>query len=141
MTFGLRYGELPSYLRISYIFAQLLILCHIALLGILIYWQTMEPENLTYKAWLKVPMHLSFFENMSTAAIVFGLIVVAQLICLFLYTSWIFEQGKKIYYITLGMLLIGLWSYFMLPALILLCLMLPEASLHHFGILNFEDLF
>lgn len=141
MTFGLRYGELPGYLRIAYIFAQLLILCHIALLGILIYWQMMEPDNLMYKAWLKAPMHLSSFDSVTTASVIFGILLVAQLVCLFLYTTWMFEQGKKIYYVAFAMMVVGLWTYFMLPALILLGLMLPEISLHHFGILNFEDLF
>lgn len=141
MTFLLRYGELPAYLRTAYVFSYLLILCHIVVLGILIYWQTMEPSNLAYKAWFKAPMHLSSFDSTTTAAVVFGILVFAQLIGLFLYTSWMFEQGKKIYYVTAAMLVIGLWTYFMLPALILLALMLPEVSLHHFGLLSFEDLF
>ncbi len=141
MSFLLRYRELPRYLRLSYIFSFLLILCHVAVSGILVYWQAFEPENLAYKAWFKGPMHLELFDSTTTAAIIFGIFLTAQLIGLFLYITWMFEQGKKIYYLVFGMIVAGIWTYFLLPGIILLGLMLPEASLHHFGVLSFEDLF
>ena len=141
MTFMLHYNVLPAYLRIAYIFSVLLIICHIVALAAILYWQLVEPTNLTFKYWFKAPLHLDVFDSVATAAVVGALFLVAQLIGLFMFTSWIFQQGKKCYYLVFGLVVIGIWTYFMLPGIILLALMLPEASLHHFGLLSFEDLF
>lgn len=141
MTFLLRFFELPSYLKGAYVFAVLLIVVQILMLSALLYWQIVDPENLTFKIWLKGPLHLDFFNSTMTAVIISALLWIGQLIALFLYTSWMFEQGKKIYYLVFALVIVGIWTYFLVPALILFGLMLPQASLHHFGLLSFEDLF
>ena len=141
MTFMLHYNGLPPYLRFAYIFSVLLIVCHIVALAALLYWQLVEPTNLTFKYWFKTPLHLDVFDSVTTAAVVGALFLVAQLIGLFMFISWIFQQGKRVYYLVFGLVVIGIWTYFMLPGIILFALMLPEASLHHFGLLSFEDLF
>lgn len=141
MTFMLRYNELPSYLRIAYIFSILLIVFHLVALATLLYWQLVEPTNLTFKYWFKAPLHLAVFDSVITATVVGALFLVAQLIGLFLFISWIFQQGKKTYYLVFGLVVLGIWTYFLLPGIILFALLLPEASLHHFGLLSFEDLF
>lgn len=141
MTFLLRFSKLPSYLKCAYILAVLLIIVHILGLSALLYWQIVDPENLTFKIWLKGPLHLDFFDSTMTAVIISALLWIGQLVALFLYTSWMFQQGKKIYYLVFALVVIGIWTYSLVPALILLGLMLPQASLHHFGLLSFEDLF
>lgn len=141
MTFLLRFSELPIYLKCAYIFAVILIICQILCLSALLYWQIFEPTNLTFKAWLKAPLHLDFFDNTTTAVVISVILWIAQIVGLFLYISWMFHQGKKIYYLVFAFVIVGIWTYFLLPALILLALMLPEASIHHFGLLSFEDLF
>jgi len=137
----LHYNGLPLYLRVAYIFSILLIICHIVALAALVYWQLVEPTNLTFKYWFKAPLHLAAFDSVTTAVVLGGFFFVAQLIGLFIFTSWIFQQGKKVYYLVFGLVVLGIWTYFMLPGIILLALMLPEVSLHHFGLVSFEDLF
>lgn len=141
MTFLLRFSELPGYLKCAYVFAVLLIIVQILALSALLYWQIVDPENLTFKIWLKSPLHLDFFDSATTAVVISVLLWIGQLIALFLYTSWMFEQDKKIYYLVFALVVVGIWTYFLIPALILLSLMLPEASLHHFGLMSFEDIF
>ncbi len=141
MTFMLRFAELPTYLRIAYIFSVLLIICHFLAIASLLYWQIYEPDNLTFKAWFKAPLHLDFFDTVKTAVGVGFVFLVLQLVGLYMFISWIFQQGRKCYYLMFALLIIGIWTYFLLPALIIIGLMLPEVSLHHFGLLSFEDLF
>ncbi len=141
MTFMLRFAELPSSLRIAYVFSLLLIILHVFIIAALLYWQLVEPKDLTFKYWFKAPLHLDVFESAATAAIIGAFFLVVQLIGLFLYTSWMFQSGKKIYYLVFGMIIVGIWTYFLVPAILLLAFMLPEVSLHHFGVLSFEDLF
>lgn len=141
MTFMLRFMELPAFLRVAYIFSVLLIICHFLAIASLLYWQIYEPDNLTFKAWFKAPLHLDFFDSVKTAVGVGFVFLVLQLVGLYLFTSSIFQQGKKCYYIIFGLVIIGIWTYFLVPALIILGLMLPEVSLQHFGLLSFDDLF
>lgn len=141
MTFMLRFMELPPSLRIAYIFSVLLIIGHFLAITSLLYWQIYEPDNLTFKAWFKAPLHLDFFESVKTAVGVGFVFLVLQLVGLYMFTSSIFQQGKKCYYLMFGLVVVGVWTYFLVPALIILGLMLPEVSLQHFGLLNFEDLF
>ncbi len=141
MSFLLKYSALPRFLNISYIFALFLLFAHFLIFTAFLYWQFIEPTNLTFKAWFKAPMHLASFDTMTTAAILFACFMVLQICGLFMYLSWIFKQGKKIYYLVFAMIFIGIWTYFLIPALILFALLIPESSLHYFGLLSFEDLF
>jgi hypothetical protein len=141
MSFALQFFELPRLLKISYIFAVLLIIGHILAISAFFYWQFVEPDNLTFKAWFKTPMHLASFDSFTAAAVIFVWFMVLQLVGLFLFISWIFKQGKKIYYLVFAMVVIGIWTYFLIPALVLLALLMPEQSLHYFSVLSFEDLF
>lgn len=135
------FSGLPRFLKIGYIFALLLLIAHFLIFSAFLYWQFVEPENLTFKAWFKVPMHLSSFDSPYIAAVLFAWFMILQICGLFLFLSWLFKQGKKIYYLVFAMVVLGIWTYFLIPALILLALLLPESSLHYFGLLSFEDLF
>ncbi len=141
MSFLLQFQALPRPLKIAYTFAILLIISHFLILSAFLYWQFVEPDNLTYKAWFKAPMHLASFDSVTVAVVLFVWFMMLQLTGLFLFAFWIFKQGKKIYYLVFAMIIIGLWTYFLIPALILLGLLIPEKSLHYFGLLSFEDLF
>ncbi len=141
MSFMLQFSALPRPLKIAYTFAILLIIAHFLILSAFLYWQFVEPTNLTFKAWFKVPMHLASFNNSTAAAVLFAGFMMLQLCGLFLLLSWIFKQGKKIYYLVFAMVVIGIWTYFLIPALVLLTLLIPESSLQYFGLLSFEDLF
>lgn len=141
MSFILQFSALPRPLKVAYTFAVLLIIAHLLIFSAFLFWQFVEPENLTFKAWFKAPMHLSSFDNPSVAAILFAWFMVLQICGLFLFLSWIFNQGKKIYYLVFAMVVIGIWTYFLIPAILLLALLMPESSLHYFGLLSFEDLF
>ncbi len=135
------FTDLPSFLKYAYIFAWILIVAHVLMLSVVVYWQIFDPTNLTFKAWLKAPLHLSVFDSTSIAVAFFVVLWLAQLICLFLYTSWLSEQGKKAYYLVFGLIVVGIWTYLLVPALILLAFMLSQESLQHFGLQSFEDLF
>ena len=133
------FADLPGYLKCAYIFAWVLILVHVLLVSVVAYWQIFEPTNLAYKAWLKGPMHLGLFDSMGFAVGLFIVLLIAQLVALFLYTSWMSIPGKNIYYLVFGLVVLGIWTYMLVPALILLGLMMPAASLQHFGLNSFED--
>jgi hypothetical protein len=141
VSFFLQFSALPRFLKIAYTFAVLFIILHFFILSAFLYWQFVEPDTLTFKAWFKAPMHLDSFDSFTMAAVFFVGFMILQLIGLFLFSSWVFKQNKKIYYLVVIMVVIGIWTYFLIPALIILILMLPEKSLHHFGLLSFEDLF
>ena len=141
MTFMLQFSSLPRPLKIVYTFVILLIIAHFLILSAFLYWQFVEPDNLAFKAWFKAPMHLASFDSITVASVLFIGFMILQLVGLFLFTSWIFKQGKKIYYLVFAMVVIGIWTYFLIPALIILALMIPEKSLQYFGLLSFEDLF
>ena len=141
MSFMLQYSALPRPLKIAYTFAVLLVIAHFLILSAFLYWQFVEPDNLAFKAWFKAPMHLASFDNSTVAVVLFAGFILLQLIGLFLFLSWIFKQKKKIYYLVFAMIVIGIWAYFLIPALILLAFLIPESSLHYFGLLSFEDLF
>lgn len=135
------FSDLPAFLKYAYIFAWLLIIVHVIMLSVVAYWQIFDPANLTFKAWLKAPLHLSVFDSTSVAVAFFVVLWVVQLICLFLYTTWLSESGKKAYYLVFGLIVVGVWTYLLVPALILFALMMPQESLQHFGLRSFEDLF
>jgi hypothetical protein len=135
------FSDLPAFLKYAYIFAWILIVVHVLMLSVVAYWQLFDPTNLTFKAWMKAPLHLSVFDSTGVAVAFFVVLWVAQLICLFLYASLLSEPGKKAYYLVFGLVVVGIWTYLLVPALLLLALMLSQESLQHFGLRSFEDLF
>lgn len=135
------FSDLPPFLKYASLFAWLLIAIHIIMLSTVAYWQLFDPTNLTFKAWLKVPLHLAVFESTGTAVGFFIFLWIAQLVSLFFYTTWLHEQGKKAYYLVFALIVVGIWTYLLIPALLLFGMMLSQESLHHFGLQGFEDLF
>jgi hypothetical protein len=135
------FSELPIYLKGAYVFAWLCTVLQVLFLSAAVYWQMFEPTNLSFKAWLKGPMHLGTFDSVGLALGVFVVLTLVQLVVLFLYTSWINEGDKKAYYVVAGLLLLGIWTYMLFPAILLLGLMLPAVSVQHFGMVSIEDLF
>ncbi|PIN79802.1 hypothetical protein COV16_02335 [Candidatus Woesearchaeota archaeon CG10_big_fil_rev_8_21_14_0_10_34_8] len=133
--------DLPKYLKIAYVFAWLLIVFHMIVLAAVVYWQIFDPTNLVFKTWLKGIMHLGTFDSLLFAITVFVVIWIMELVALFVYISWMHETGKKCYYVVAALIIVGIWTYMLVPALILLGLMMHSDSLLHFGMTSFEDLF
>ncbi len=135
------FSDLPSFLKYAYIFAWVLIMVHVLMLSVVAYWQIFDSTNLTFKAWLKTPLHLAVFDSSGVAVAFFVVLWLTQLVCLFLYTSWLSESEKKAYYLVFGIIIVGIWTYLLVPALLLLALMMSQESLQYFGLQSFEDLF
>jgi magnesium-transporting ATPase (P-type) len=133
--------EKSGLLKVALVIVWILIVVQIILLGVIAYWQIMDADNLTYKAWLKGIMHLETFDSMGFAIAVFVVLTLVQVVALYLYTFWVAAKDKKAYYVIAGLLLLGIWTYMLLPAVVLLALMFPKDSRAWFGMESMEDLF
>jgi uncharacterized membrane protein len=131
----------PLYVKAASIIAWFLILFEVFLLGVIAYWQIMDPSNLVFKTWLKAPLHLGMFGSVGLAIGVFVVLALVQLVALYLFTIFVSSQDKKAYYVAAGLLLLGIWTYLLLPMVFVLGLLLPSVSLQWFGMQSFEDLF